>query len=326
MFYPWKAKLLIYEPATLCLQGKRKPCEEPPPRTCKSTADPTKPPQDDSDEETEAEDSPWEISSSSDDEAGPRDRPEHVEEHGTTFTVRLLATEINKSSPIVVQEPIGEAAKLLQSIKFTITCLYRMPIRRPAPLERLNDRREESDKSHYLQFDIRYVKDKFPMLDSEVATRLGKMISRRRQLLSYRSSHHKRLQGKSAPETATPALPIADQALPEAITGSRLASHAAEQALPEAITGSPLASHAGGMTQHTKATTFCNIGEIPPALCLPSPSVAVSVSSRGSSYAEGNLCVEVPPSPKGDNGGTLVTFECPYCFVVKTIKTNRAWR
>lgn len=47
--------------------------------------------------------------------------------------------------------------------------------------------------SLYQHFDILYIMDKFPELDRDVATRLGKLISRRQQILFYRESHGKNL-------------------------------------------------------------------------------------------------------------------------------------
>ena len=193
-----------------------------------------------------------------------------------------------------------------------------MPIRRPAPLDRLKDK-PEIDKSHYQHFDILYVQDKFPALDLEVATRLGRMISRRRQLLSYRRSHQERLQtGESAPETATPAPPIATQAASGAIASERNESRAA---------GSERGFPTKAMTRHTTATTLLiNTPEVETSQALCPPSDAGSGSSRASSYTEENLHVEVPPRPKGGSGGKLETCECPYCFILKTIKTDSAWK
>jgi hypothetical protein len=57
-----------------------------------------------------------------------------------------------------------------------------MPIRRPAPFDRLKEK-SSVDASFCQHFDVLYVKDKLPNLDPKVATRLGKMISRCRQLI-----------------------------------------------------------------------------------------------------------------------------------------------
>jgi hypothetical protein len=209
-------------------------------------------------------------------------------------------------------------ARLLQSIKFTITCLYKMPIRRPAPLDRLKQK-PPIDEFFYQHFDILYIKDKFPKLDLEVATRLGKIISRRRQLLFYRRSHREGLRiAKIEPEIVMPAPPTAEQAAREAIAGGTNQSRAA---------GSGHTLHTGAMTLRTTATTVrINTPQVETPQALYPPSVTGSVSSMASSYTGGSLRVEVPPRPKGDNGRELETFECPYCFVLQTIKTDHAWK
>ena len=49
------------------------------------------------------------------------------------------------------------------------------------------------DISIYEHFDILYVKDKFPDADTALSTRLGKLVSRRRQLLAARSARDRHL-------------------------------------------------------------------------------------------------------------------------------------
>ena len=175
-----------------------------------------------------------------------------------------------------------------------------MPIRRPAPLDRLKQKLPVGESVHQ-HFDILYVKDKFPMLDPDVATRLGKIISRRRQLLFYRRSHREALQpAQRAPETVT------------------LAPSKVEQVARE---------ETGAMTLRTTATTLrINTPEVETLQALCPPSVSGSVSSMASSYTGGSLLVEVPPRPKGENGRELKIFECPYCFVLQTIETDHAWK
>jgi hypothetical protein len=209
-------------------------------------------------------------------------------------------------------------ARLLQSIKLTITCLYKMPIRRPAPLDRFKQK-PAIDESFYQNFDILYVKDKFPKLDPEVATRLGKIISRRRQLLFYRRPHREGLRiANMEPEIVMLAPPIAEQAACEAIAGEINQSRAAGS-------GHTLPTEA--MTLRTTATTLrINTPQVGNPQALYPPSVTGSVSSMASSYTGGSLSVEVPPRPKGDSGRELDTFECPYCFVLQTVKTDHAWK
>lgn len=90
-------------------------------------------------------------------------------------------------------------ARLLQSIKLTITCLDNMPIRRPGPPDRLEQ-------------NIPYVKGKFPKLNQEVATRSGEVVACRRQLPVYGLSHHECLGiPGNLPGIVIRAPPIAEQ-------------------------------------------------------------------------------------------------------------------
>ncbi|PVH93658.1 hypothetical protein DM02DRAFT_470415, partial [Periconia macrospinosa] len=52
----------------------------------------------------------------------------------------------------------------------------------------------EHELSFYEPYDVLYVRDKFPSVDEAIATRLGKLITRRRQLLAYRKGHQDKIQ------------------------------------------------------------------------------------------------------------------------------------
>ncbi|KAF8535327.1 hypothetical protein BDD12DRAFT_797171 [Trichophaea hybrida] len=245
------------------VQGKRNPFEELSSSCYGSQSEPATPPENDSDEQDEADDSPLEISSSSGDEDQPdsRHRP------------KLQITEM---------------PQLVKSIKFTITCLYKMPIRQPAPLDRLEEK-PSVKASFYQHFNVLYVKDKFPKLDPKVATRLGKMISRRRELHFYRISHAGSLQTAKVEPKSGMAAPLNVEPLPPAKSDSG----------PEA----------------TRGVAVSEISRI-----------AESKTSMASSYACGNLRVELPPRPKGKDGKELDRFECPYCLVIQCIKTDHSWK
>ncbi|EXJ71183.1 uncharacterized protein A1O5_06177 [Cladophialophora psammophila CBS 110553] len=152
-------------------------------------------------EEASAEDdSPWEISSSS--SRGTEDLFSDIQSSGKEGGEGCRGTISSPSrgkGSVAVQvggttTPGSETDRLFSSIKFTISCLYRLPIRKPAPLDQIKHR-TSLDTSPYQHFDALYIRDKFPQMDAEVATRLGKMITRRRQLLRYRQTHHESLQG-----------------------------------------------------------------------------------------------------------------------------------
>lgn len=137
------------------------------------------------DESTDS-DSPWEIS---DDDKS--------ENNVDDITDRLSSAQISRiSDPStealrLVDSP-SEMTQLLGSIKYTVICLYRMPLRKPAPIDRIKGY-DGTDMSLYQHFDVLYIRDKFPAADEPLATRLGKLITRRRQLLEYRRSHNEKL-------------------------------------------------------------------------------------------------------------------------------------
>ena len=87
-----------------------------------------------------------------------------------------------------------ELKQLSDSIKNTITCLFRlsMAIRDPAPNSQSRSF-VTFDKSIFEPHDISHVQAKFPEADSWLIERLGRAISGRRQYLNYREEHHQKL-------------------------------------------------------------------------------------------------------------------------------------
>jgi hypothetical protein len=303
------------------LQGKRRPFENLSSADANSHIDQVTTSEDDTKEDADTEDSPWEISSSSDDDNPPKpsDRWSPVKDAVCkSQSQRTKTAQQSIPDVLLVQKPTKEVPQLIESIKFTVTCLYKIPIRRPAPIDRLKQK-GSVDASFYHPFDVLYIKDKFPMLDEKVATRLGKMISRRRQLLSYRRSHDESLETKMV----EPRIVIAAPAVPDSTQISNSNGPAIE---PQAFIAR---SHADSsrFTLHTKATTLrLNAPQFETSTSLIAHSVAESKSSMASSYTYESLRVEVPPRPTGENGATLTSFNCPYCLVNQSIKTDHAWK
>jgi hypothetical protein len=254
---------------------------------------------DDALDSEEDHDSPWEISSeSADDET----RTQVKEEHGTTRA--SILTSISRRGQYSLEMP-----RIFDSIKFTITCLYKIPIRRPAPFDRLKDK-TLNEALFYQPFDILYVMDKFPKLDPKIAMQLGKMISRRRQIISYRETHDQHLDTTNV----KPKTPISQPSNSNTKVGSQ-AGHGVSQS--QAASSRP--------TLKSKATTLRPAKDIPEP-DLDAPSVAESKSSRASSYAGKDLRVEVPPRPRGDDGKQMEKFECPYCFITISITADHKWK
>ena len=90
-----------------------------------------------------------------------------------------------------------ELPKTLELIRFIINCLYKMPIRRPAALERITER-ISTQFAPYQQYDAQFVRDLHPELDPTIAARLGRLVSLRRQILAYQEKHNRNLQPERA--------------------------------------------------------------------------------------------------------------------------------
>jgi hypothetical protein len=289
------------ENASSILRGKRTPFEENAEDSEEATSSSSLSELDE--EEEDAEISSWDISSSSSGNS--------VDSHGAKQTMSR-SDQIPGLIAKLGQTPSQEMPRLLASITLIISCLYRIPIRRPAPLDRLKDK-VLLESSFYQHFDVLYVKDKFPSLDPDFATRLGKMITRRRQLLYYRYVHDRNLHTDRV-EPKSPLPNVLNTKLPEmeATTAPRRVQ---------------------SYTLHSKATTFqprflpvlSTKKSISP-MALYAPSTTESKTSVASSYAGKDLPIEIPPKPTGANGEELKSFECPYCLTTKHITTKHEWK
>lgn len=85
--------------------------------------------------------------------------------------------------------------ELLDDIKHVIARLLRLSvvIRNPTPHYHFSSRRAAAFMQSSEPLDIRHVRDKFPKLTEELAKRLRKALSVRRQYFRYREEHFKRL-------------------------------------------------------------------------------------------------------------------------------------
>lgn len=271
------------------------------------------------------DDSPWEISASSDDEESQfKKQPKPLnkcDEFQTPGGCSPRNQQPNQAIDLA-QKPNFEVPNLLESIDLVVTCLYKMPIRRSAPLDRLNQK-ASVDASYYQPFDVRYIKDKFARLDSNVATRLGKMITGRRQLLFSRLSHNQKLQRTEIRQKAAVKVPSDSRPPSQEHEFSGLEA-TCETSVSE-ISRSQISSTQ--YTLDTYATTTKNkTFQFEDTGTIYAPSTAESTSSMASSCSGENMRVEVPPRPKGKDGKELDRFKCPYCLVTQSIETKHAWK
>lgn len=277
----------------------------------------------DYDGEEGMDDSPWEISSDSSDgnQSAPNDHPKTQAIYKERAGMGSDRTREIAPNPIILlgRSPTLEMPRILESIKFTITCLYKIPIRRPAPLDRLRTK-TSIEASFYQHFDVLYVMDKFPQLNQHVARRLGKMISQRRRILAYRESHDQSLDTANVEPRTAPF---------SSLTTSLL--HGSGPGVHKEWSGSEI------VRSQTPGTFFATLSKATTLRLeeahseegldeLYAPSIVESELSIASSYAGKDLNVEYPPRPKGDDGRVLSRFKCPYCFLTKMITSDHEWK
>ncbi|RVD81428.1 uncharacterized protein DFL_009292 [Arthrobotrys flagrans] len=146
-------------------------------------------------EESEADtgdDSPWDFSSddvsingnSLDDCAGENDSLRKPEPVNGISNIQSLHARTR------IDFPAGEMAQIRHAIQTTISSLYGLPIRKATIQHRLRGELPE-EVAPFESLDISYVRNMFPELakaSPEVATRLGKLITRRREILHSRKT------------------------------------------------------------------------------------------------------------------------------------------
>ena len=266
---------------------------------------------DDGEGDDDSDDSSWDISLNliSDGMASQGLHQSQSESIRDSTIAEALKTVADMESPFdsfqLGRTPTLEVPHLLQSIRFTISCLYRLPIRKAAPLDRLKDR-ALLESTLYQHFDALYVRDKFPLLDPDIAIRLGEKITQRRQILLYREIHSNNLHTSDVQ--------------PEMSLASTEASK-----LP--ATRSQTQSKATTSQTHSKATTLRpEHQDSTDPMALYTPSVPESKSSKASSVTGKELQVEMPLRPRDEDGKEKDSFVCPYCLTTQNISTINKWR
>jgi hypothetical protein len=245
-------------------------------------------------DESDSPDSPWEVSSDSDVEQRPEQK------------LRRQDADRKGGRP-----PYTATPGLLDSTNFIVECLWRLPIRRPAPADRIKDK-NAADTAGYLPFDLMYVRDKFPGLNETVAARLAKMISRRRQLIRYRKDHTDALQNEDATVT--------DKSEHNNLSSLLEVNMASEPA--------PSLKAPSQRTELTKATTLkinAPIATIWPTTGLYAQSVSESGSSAASEQAADAIMVRFPNRPRSEGGQILEKYICPYCSTAQVNDSERRW-
>lgn len=194
----------------------------------------------------------------------------------------------NKAIGIENDDTDTEISQLTMDVTDVINCLLRMSItiRDPSRHDRFSGSRS-TEMLHFEPFDIQHVCSKFDKVDPDLAKRLGKAITRRRQYFKYREAHHGKLSygledhntHDLAPETVASSIP----------------DHLKDK---NGATGPPVTKLDGGsqsgFSQTSYAPTMDNDGQL-----------------------------HIPPLPKEASKGP---FQCPFCFMIVAITSRSLWK
>jgi hypothetical protein len=199
--------------------------------------------------------------------------------------------------------PDTELGQIATDVVDTVNCLLRLSvtIRNPAPHDRFVASRA-TETTHYEPFDIQHVRSKFgDTINEDLAVRLGKAISRRRQFFKYRESHHAKLSHGLEPEESKSLNPNLDLGRRDAV--STIAS-----SIPNELNDTQPAATASQPMAVVDEDARSDAG--------------VSETSFASSVAELTK-PRVPPLPKESAKGP---FECPFCFMMITATNSISWK
>ena len=191
-------------------------------------------------------------------------------------------------------------------------------MRSPAPMDRFVNR-SLLDISSYQHFDILYVLDKFPDADTALSTRLGKLVSRRRQLLAARSARDRHLMTEDTEERKPGEKQSESISNPDNVARDKPEIRTVATVIQSQVSGSR-------KTAMTRATVLKQpLSNYNEALEAPLAPQSEYTPSRASSFGA-KLRVEVPDRPRGANGEEFDDFKCPYCFVVCHIESHDRWK
>jgi len=189
-----------------------------------------------------------------------------------------------------------ELGQISTDISEVIDCLFRLSvsIRNPAPHDRFNNS-TWTNTGEQARFYISHVREKFQGADDGCIGRLGRANAHRRQYFRYREQHHEKL-----------ARGIGD-------------AHTNITSIDDALTSTVASS----IPQKMKNNTPSENG--PQGLDVideDKASIGGTETTVGSSLVAGDR-PRIPPLPKD---AAERPFECPYCYMMISATTTRAWR
>lgn len=185
-----------------------------------------------------------------------------------------------------------ELGQISGDVTDVVNCLLRLSItiRNPAPHDRFIES-ATTDTSHFEPFDIEHVRSRFSSIDPDLAERLGKGISRRRQYFKYRKAHHAKLSYSLDEHNLE-----AKDDPPQTIASS----------LPEHLKDEL------GLVYSGQAGPFAD----------DHSDTGVSLTSYATSVADSEQ-LRVPSFPEEASKGP---FQCPFCYMIIDVKDRSAWK
>ncbi|KAI9367682.1 hypothetical protein BJX61DRAFT_547260 [Aspergillus egyptiacus] len=181
---------------------------------------------------------------------------------------------------------LTEVQQIYQSIVDVINYLYRMSMAIRRPAR--HDQLLETrtiDVTLFIPWAQRHISDKYPGLESELVQRLGAAMARQRAVLKYRERHRAKL-GQGVEESEGPQ------------------------------------SH-GELMSATAATEFIKARDNHDQYLDGMSDSGVSGTSYATTLFASEHGVSIPPPPA--ESADRAPFECPYCFMIVSIKNRKDW-
>ena len=218
---------------------------------------------------------------------------------------------------------IHESSTLYDSIVESVTSLFKLSmfIRKSARRNKFS--RSSREENYETQFDVLHVRDKFPYgaaRDPRLMDHLGKANARRRQWLLYRKRHREKLAVQAD---------LDDELINEKGVRSPtglISPTRKQDLLDRHIPLSPTLNRQASMTvlSSTVASTFHGISVEVSRTDNNSEAGFSETSYTGSQFGgheQDTLLVPRPPPESAEQS----PFECPYCFEIISITSNRSW-
>ncbi|KAI1662740.1 hypothetical protein F4813DRAFT_341731 [Daldinia decipiens] len=194
---------------------------------------------------------------------------------------------------------------ILGDVGHILDCLLRLSITitNPAPYDQFKSRAEDGSFANLpTEWDIRHVEEKFPSLSHDLAERLGKAITFRRQYFKYREDHYRKLsEGIQSDSGVNEDIGAIFDAIVDDIG-------------EQTTIASPIPQ---------------NLSDYSDELNLQG-NLTVDLDSRSeisrTSYAPSSLNpdqLRVPPLPKGHLDGP---FMCQFCYFIIEVDSRQAWK